>query len=306
MDSLLEYRNCPSCGRDDFATIFDSNMEEDDLQKDIKTVYMLWGEAHGRHVKCRNCHLIYVNPIEKTSKINADYSKMGNTDAPIIRQPRLTATESQVRLIKRYGNGTHLLDIGCGEGFFLFNASKAGYTTKGVELSQHAATYAREEFGLDVEGKPFEKMHLPEDYFDVVTMWQVLEHLPYPMATLKEIHRILKPGGLLATSTPDIEGIMARILRRKWWNLRRLHINQFTAKTLADILTRAGFKNVFSTSYREYVSLSMLVIPLLKRLKVYEQTRGVFHPDSSSGKIMNKLTLAYSSTLDNCTVIGFK
>jgi 2-polyprenyl-3-methyl-5-hydroxy-6-metoxy-1,4-benzoquinol methylase len=306
MDSPFEYRSCPNCGRDDFTVIFDSNMGENDLQKGIKTVYMLWGEVHGRHVKCKNCHLIYVNPIEKTSKINGDYSKMGNTDAPIIREPRLSATESQVGLIKRYGNGTHLLDIGCGEGFFLLNASKAGYTTKGVELSQDAAAYARKEFSLDVEGKSFEEMQLPENYFDVVTMWQVLEHLPYPLATIKEVHRILKPGGLLATSTPDIESIPAKIFRRKWWNLRRLHINQFTAKTLTDMLNHAGFKNVFSTGYKEYISLSMLIIPLLKHLKMYERTKGLFHPSSTSGKIMNKLILVYPSRLDNCTVIGFK
>ena len=286
--------------------IFDSNIGEADLQKGIKTAYMLWGETHGRHVKCKNCHLIYVNPIEKASKINSDYSKMGNPDAPIIRESRLRAAKSQLGLIKNYKNGTTLLDVGCGEGFFLFNASKAGYTTKGIEISQDAAEYARREFGLNVEAKPFKELQFPENYFDVVTLWQVLEHVPYPFMVLKEVHRILKPGGLLATSTPDIEGIMAKIFRRKWWNLRRLHINQFTAKTLADMLNRAGFKNVFSTKYKEYISISMLVIPVLKYLKVYELTKGLFNPSSTSGKIMNKLTFAYSSRLDNCTVIGFK
>ncbi len=306
MDSPFEYRNCPNCGRDDFTEIFDSNMGEADLQKGIKTVYMLWGGTHGRHVKCKNCHLIYVNPIEKASKINGDYSKMGNPDAPIIRESRLRAAKSQLGLIKNYKNGTTLLDVGCGEGFFLFNASKAGYTAKGIDISQDAAEYARREFGLNVEAKPFKELQFPENYFDVVTLWQVLEHVPYPLMVLKEVHRILKPGGLLATSTPDIEGIMAKIFRRKWWNLRRLHINQFTAKTLADMLNRAGFKNVFSTKYKEYICISMLVIPVLKYLKVYELTKGLFNPSSTSGKIMNKLTFAYSSRLDNCTVIGFK
>jgi len=306
MDSPFEYRNCPNCGRDDFTVIFDSNMGEADLQKGIKTVYMLWGETHGRYVKCKNCHLIYVNPIEKASKINGDYSKMGNTDAPIIRGSRLRAAKSQLGLLKKYKSGTTILDIGCGEGFFLFNASKAGYTTKGIEISQDAAEYARREFGLDVEAKPFEELHFPENYFDVVTLWQVLEHVPYPLIVLKEVHRILKPEGLLATSTPDIEGILAKIFRRKWWNLRSLHINQYTAKTLTDMLDRAGFKNVFSTRYKEYISISMLVIPLLKHLKIYERAKGPFYPSSTLGKIMNKLTLAYPSRLDNCTVIGFK
>lgn len=286
--------------------IFDSDMREDDLQEGIKTVYMLWGKAHGRHVKCKNCQLIYVNPIEKADKINGDYSKMGNTDVPIIRGSRLRAGKSQSGLIKKYKSGTTLLDIGCGEGFFLSNVSQAGYTGKGIEISQNAAAYARKEFGLDVEATSFEELRFPENYFDVITLWQVLEHVPYPLMVLKEVHRILKPGGLLATSTPNIEGILAKIFRRRWWNIRRLHINQFTTKTLTDMLNRAGFKNVFSTGYKEYISLSMLVIPLLKHSEIYERAKDVFHRNSTSGKIMNKLILVYPSRLDSCTVIGFK
>ena len=307
MDSPpFEYRNCPNCGWDDTTVIIDSNMREADFQKGIKTVYMLWENIHGRYVKCKNCHLIYANPIEKASKINGDYSKMGNNDAPIIRGSRLRAAKSQLGLIRKHKSGKTLLDIGCGEGFFLFNATKAGYTTKGIEISQDAAEYAGREFDLDVEAKPFAELQFPENYFDVVTLWQVLEHVPYPFIVLKEVHRILKPEGLLAISTPDIEGILAKIFRRKWWNLRRLHINQFTTKTLTDMLKRAGFKNVFSTTYKEYISISMLIIPLLKHLKIYERARGLFYPSSTVGKIMNKLTLAYSSRLDTCTVIGFK
>ncbi len=306
MDSPFEYRNCPNCGWDDATVMIDSNMGEADLKKGIKTVYMLWENTHGRYVKCKNCHLIYANPTEKASKINGDYSKMGNNDAPIIRGSRLRAAKSQLGLIRKHKDGKTLLDIGCGEGFFLFNATKAGYTTKGIEISQDAAEYAEREFGLDVEAKPFEELQFPDNYFDVVTLWQVLEHVPYPLIVLKEVRRILKPEGLLATSTPDIESILAKIFRRRWWNLRRLHINQFTTRTLTDMLKRAGFNNVFSTRYREYISISMLVIPLLKHLKMYERSKDQFNPGSTSGKIMNKLTLVYSSGLGNCTVIGFK
>ena len=92
-------------------------------------------------------------------------------DAAIIKESRLRAAESQVELVKKYKEGTRLLDVGCGEGFFLFNASKAGYTTKGIEISQDAAEYAIREFGLDVEAKPFEELRFPENHFDVVTLW---------------------------------------------------------------------------------------------------------------------------------------
>jgi 2-polyprenyl-3-methyl-5-hydroxy-6-metoxy-1,4-benzoquinol methylase len=198
------------------------------------------------------------------------------------------------------------LDVGCGEGFFLSNASKAGYTAKGIEIAQDAAAYARREFGLEIEAKPFEELRFAENYFDVVTLWQVLEHVPYPLMILKEVHRVLNPGGMLVITTPDIESILAKIFRRKWWNVRMLHINQFTTKTLTNILKNSGFRNISSGSYKESISLLVLFIPILKYMKLYKPLRNLFSLNFTLGKIMNKIVLTYSSTLDNCTVIGFK
>ena len=306
MDSLFEHRNCPNCGENDFEVLFDSNIKRGDLQGGIDTVYMLPGGKYGRHVKCRKCQLVYVNPIEKASRINDNYSEMENIDASIIRRSRLLATKSQVKLIKRYKSNTKLLDIGCGEGFFLFNASKAGYVTKGVELSRDAARYARKEFGMDVEAKPLEELQLVENHFDVVTLWVVLEHVPYPLPLLKEVHRMLKPGGLLAVSTPNVGSMLAKILGKRWWEIRRVHINQFTTKTLMDILLNAEFKNVSSVCYRETISLLYLFTPILKYLKVYEKVKTLLYPDSILGKIMNTIMVTYPSKLNYSTVIGFK
>jgi 2-polyprenyl-3-methyl-5-hydroxy-6-metoxy-1,4-benzoquinol methylase len=306
VNSLFEYRNCPGCGQNDFEVLFDSNMKAADFRKAAETVYMIPGKEWGRHVRCRSCQLIYVNPIEKAGKINEAYSQRKSVDASIIRKGRLTVSASQVGLIRQYKNGTYLLDIGCGEGFFLFNAARAGYATKGVELSQDAAEYARREFGLDVEAQLFEELRFPDDHFDVITLWQVLEHVPYPLMILKKAHRILKPGGLLALSTPNIQGVPARILGRRWWNIRRLHINQFTTKTLTTVLENAGFKDISSVSYKESISLLVLFIPILKYIKLYEPLRGLFGPGSILGRAMNKMMLTYSSRLDNCTMIGFK
>jgi 2-polyprenyl-3-methyl-5-hydroxy-6-metoxy-1,4-benzoquinol methylase len=306
MDSHFEYRNCPGCGRNDFQVLFESNLGDRHSRGATETIYMLWGERRGRHVRCRNCHLIYVNPIENRRSISEAYSQMKTVDAAIIRESRLRATESQVKLVKKHNDGAHLLDIGCGEGFFLFNASRLGYATKGVELSEDAAAYARREFGLDVETRAFEELQLPENHFDVVTLWQVLEHMLYPLTILREVHRILKPGGMLVITTPDIEGIPARILRKRWWCITRLHINQFTTKTLTNIVGNAGFKDISAVSYKESVSLLMLFIPLLKYLRLYKPLGNSFSLSSSLGRIMNKIVLTYPSTLDYCTVIGFK
>jgi len=306
MALLVEYRNCPNCGKNDFDVLFESNIEEGDLQGGIDTVYMLPGGKYGRHVKCRECHLVYVNPIEKASRINGNYSEMKNSDVSIVRANRLRATKAQVKLIRKYKSNMKLLDVGCGEGFFLFNASKAGYITRGVELSQDAAKYAKREFGLDVEVGLFEEMQFPENHFDVVTLWVVLEHVPYPLATLKETCRILKPGGMLAVSTPNIGGMLAKILRRRWWEIRRVHINQFTTGTLMDIVQNAGFKNVSSVCYRESISLLYLSIPMLKYLKIYGKVKTFRFSESTLGRIMDKMIVVHPSKLNYSTVIGFK
>jgi 2-polyprenyl-3-methyl-5-hydroxy-6-metoxy-1,4-benzoquinol methylase len=318
MDSPFEYRNCPSCGQNDFEVLFESNMKSDDFnvlfdysmeghdsQKGVEG-YLVPGKEWGRHVKCRNCQLIYMNPMEKISKTNEYYCKAKNNHAPTIRESYLKTAESQVRLIQKYASGTNLLDIGCAQGFFLFSASRAGYTAKGIEMSQDAAEYAIREFGLDVEAKPFEELRFAENRFDVVTLWQVLEHVPYPLMILKEVHRILKPGGLLVVSTPNIEGIPAKILRERWWDIKRLHINQFTTETLMDILQNSDFKNISSVSYRGFVSLSILLTMMLKYIDAYEQLKALFSPNYILGKILNKIMLIYSSRLNHCVVLGFK
>jgi 2-polyprenyl-3-methyl-5-hydroxy-6-metoxy-1,4-benzoquinol methylase len=318
MDLLFEYRNCPGCGQNDFEVLFESNMKPDDFNvlfdysmeghdsQESLEGYLVPGKQWGRHVKCKNCHLIYMNPIEKVSKTNEYYSRAKNNHAPTIRESYLKTAKSQLRLIQKYSSGTSLLDVGCAQGFFLFNASKAGYITKGIEISQDAAEYARREFDLDVEAKPFEELRLPENRFDVVTLWQVLEHVPYPLMILNEVHRILKPGGLLVVSTPNIEGIPAKVLRKRWWDIKRLHINQFTIKTLSDILRNAGFRNISSVSYRGFVSLSILLTMMLKYLDAYERLKALFNPDSILGKILNRIMLIYSSRLNHCVVLGFK
>jgi len=318
VDSPFEYRNCPSCGQNDFEVLFKSNMRPDDFdvlldysmeeyysQEGVEG-YLVPGKEWGRHVKCKNCHLIYMNPVEKVSKTNEYYFKAKNTHAPTIRESYLRTAQSQLRLIQKYASGTNLLDMGCAQGFFLFSASKAGYTTKGVEISQDAVAYARKEFDLDVEAKPFEELQFPGNHFDVVTLWQVLEHVPYPLMILKEVHRMLKPEGLLVVSTPNIEGIPAKILRKRWWDIKRLHINQFTTKTLTNILQNAGFKNISAVSYRGFVSLSILLTMTLRYLDAYERVKALFNPDHILGKIMDKIMLVYSSKLNYSTVIGFK
>ncbi len=306
LDSLLEYRNCPCCGQDDYEVVFESNMKTDDLRQRVETVYVIPSDKHGRHVRCRNCRLVYVNPIEKAGEIDESYHERSSADAAVVYDSRLSVAKSQIALIARCGPGQSLLDIGCGEGFFLSMAARSGYSVKGVDLSSDAAEYARKTFRVDVEASSLEEMQFAENSFDVATLWQVLEHVPYPLELLKEVNRILRPRGLLIVSTPDFEGAPARVLGTRWWDITRLHINHFTDETLTAILQKAQFRHTSCVSYKGYISMLMVLIHALKLVRLHRFLRRFLQPDTALARAMTRVVLPYPARLNYTTVVSFK
>jgi SAM-dependent methyltransferase len=139
-----------------------------------------------------------------------------------------------------------LLDVGAATGFFVEQARAVGWDATGVEPSEWAAEYARNELGVDVQTGTLESMQFPDGAFDVVTLWEVIEHLQDPRLTLAEIRRILRPGGRLVLSTPDAGSRAARLSGRRWLGWRKVpeHLFFFDRANLDRLLGRAGFKPV--------------------------------------------------------------
>jgi len=135
-----------------------------------------------------------------------------------------------------------LLDVGCAFGRFLLLAGKAGWQPLGVELSAPAAKIARES-GLEVIGGTLQTADLPDASVDAVTLWEVIEHVRSPLDELGQIARILKPGGVIALSTPNAASLRARQEGPDWYgyHVSREHLLFFTPKTLASALKSAGF-----------------------------------------------------------------
>jgi SAM-dependent methyltransferase len=145
------------------------------------------------------------------------------------------------RLLSLVPAGGRLLEIGCACGFLLVAARERGFSVRGVEMSAWASRHARETYGLDVQTGTLEGAGIPAASVDVVVMADVIEHLRDPRATLREIHRVLVPGGRALLLTPDIGSLTARLAGPRWWGLLDDHYFYFSRRTLRHLLEAEGF-----------------------------------------------------------------
>jgi 2-polyprenyl-3-methyl-5-hydroxy-6-metoxy-1,4-benzoquinol methylase len=205
------------------------------------------------------------------------------------RHVRTKIFREKLKLIKPYiPPRGRLLDIGCAAGFFLQLMNDIGYETYGVEISEHAAHYAQQEMGLDVFRGDLSEADFQRDFFDVITMWDVLEHLPDFLSALKECNRILDRQGRLIIETVNADSLLARILGRRWPLFAPpYHLSYFNKESLRKALELSGFTitktipiQTYALTFRGSKPLKYFTNPFLR---------------SSLGRLLDDVVLVVSS-----------
>lgn len=194
-------------------------------------------EDEFRVVMCRRCRLAYVNPRPAEADIGKFY---GEGYDPFVRRPRdareveaLCAGKAPLVEGRRPGK---LLDVGCAAGEFLQFMKGRGWEVRGVEKSPSAPDW----FQLGICRGELAAAGFPGDEFDLATMFEVIEHVYDPLAVLKDIHRVVKPGGELVVTTTNIRSIPTRFM--KYDDVPR-HLTLFSQATLTAMLEQAGFRD---------------------------------------------------------------
>jgi 2-polyprenyl-3-methyl-5-hydroxy-6-metoxy-1,4-benzoquinol methylase len=226
----LELRNCPICNKNNFVFLFKKN--------------------GGNYVRCKNksCQLVYLNPCFKDVHLESYYKKMGIAQSITVKDESLF-----YRKIYSYGitninkfikpkKEINILDLGCSTGFFLDIAKEKGWKTFGIELNEKEIDIAKRNH--NVKNINLHEVQEKLNYkFNVITMWDVIEHVKNPHDLLKTIKKSLKPGGLFFFQTPNVNSLAARILQEKCNVFDGIeHVNLFNENNIYTIAKKNKFK----------------------------------------------------------------
>lgn len=252
--------NCNFCGHESDQILYSLR----DWQTEHNVTFTL--------VRCPNCGLLYLNPQPSWEELVPYYpdhyrpyvlpDKKGRNS--FFARIKSSGWRRRRKVIEGKIPGGRLLDVGCATGEFLAEMETSNkWECYGVEPVPYAAAIARQNTHASIFDGTLFDANYPKDFFDIVTLWDVLEHISDPLRTLREIRRILKPGGILIMCVPDPESITGRWFGPNWIGLDApRHLHDFPKSTLVKRLQLENFRNVTTTylSSDHYIFMGSLAI----------------------------------------------
>ena len=205
-------------------------------------------------VRCRLCDLAFIADPPAPAALTAMYQAQADYHTEL-HDPQSAAfarmdqvADQHLAFTRRYASQGRLIDIGCSTGLFLDKAGQAGFDVQGAEFSEASAQFARHHFGIEVTDGDIHAVDGPAERFDLLTMFDVIEHVRDPARDIAAANRLLRPGGLYILSTPNIDGLFpkasqpfARMLGHWPHPEPPWHLYQFSVTTLSAMLEKHGF-----------------------------------------------------------------
>jgi len=258
---VMEHIRCNLCGADDYRVRIPSTL---DRHKHADwSAYACTNGGYGYHgpiVACKQCGFVYADPRPHSTEVLDIYEAVQDPLYVEEREGRMLTFEHHLRPMERFAgpaDGRRLLDVGAHTGVFVDIATRHGWDAWGVEPSTWAVEQARAQ-GLQMHLGTLENVTFSAPDFSVVTMWDVIEHVPDPFSTLQAAWRALEPGGLLVVHTMDIDSLFSRLMGRRWPWYMEMHLFYFSRRTLATMLDKAGFRVLWMGAQGRYLQAGYL------------------------------------------------
>lgn len=238
-------------------------------------INLLYPVAEGKLVSCTNCSSIFFTPQPTSEELALFYNS--NTYRKDYENSCMAgqkfAEERYDRLCKIISysvpsllskSDKQFLDIGCAVGDLLYVAQQNGWHVTGTELSPQSVEKANHRLNNKVLAGDILSLDLPDNFYDLITIYHVIEHLLDPIETLVKIRHLLKPGGIAFIETPNIASLGAKIRGKNWSHIiPPEHLIYFQPSSLRFALEKAGFQNfkVFTNSPPVVDSVSNWIEP---------------------------------------------
>jgi len=224
----------------------------------------LYGAASGMPgtqylVTCSECGMIFENPRYSSEIIIKGYMASQESGHDSQYSMRVYSFYRALKKNTKFlpSPGAKVLDIGTAGGAFLDAAHRYGYVAFGMEPS--ADLVARGKLrGLQIEQGTIENHNFEHGSFDMVCLWDVIEHLPDPKAALTKIKELLKPDGILLINFPDIGTTQAKLAGKRFWWILSVHLHHFTRKSIKNICSRTGFEVLHFEKYWQTLEFGYL------------------------------------------------
>ena len=213
-------------------------------QQDISLLYV---KDDYRIVRCNTCNVQLRVPQpshEELRKIYANYYhpwKVENDVAEIIQLSKTKTFERRLHEIQNYVRRGKILDVGCAAGYFLESAKNEGFEPYGVELSESFFKETHHKLGDSIYRGTIEDIPCENNFFDVITMFDLLEHVKDPISTLRRCRKILMPNGIIAAVLPNTSSLTAKLMRKNWMHYKKEHLFYFSKKTISALLKQESF-----------------------------------------------------------------
>jgi SAM-dependent methyltransferase len=234
---------CPACHGSEIELYLDGDDSEISLESVGSSRTLL---SHGRVLRCTACGLAYRSFRPTNHQLSLLYRVADDSTYEAEKPNRVRTAKRHQRIIEKHVRGTgSVLDVGCASGVFLRLMRESGWRVIGVEPSETQFLRATQTLGGDanIQQCVLQEASLQGD-LDLITMWDVLEHVTHPPELLALAAGLLRPGGCLALNVPRIDSPAARLLGRHWPVLLAEHLNYFTVPSLRACGEAAGLRLV--------------------------------------------------------------
>lgn len=262
---LLRNLDCTTCGSKDFIVRYEARLP--DMENIDFSARRPGQHYHPRIVECRGCGQIYSNPFFTDQVIVDLYRQAKYIDEPQLNNMSADyVREFEAALGDRPKYDMRILEVGCATGFFLHALYRKGYRhLQGIEPGEAAVSFAPKEIQPFVRNDFFYPDSFPDESFDVVCCFQVMDHMPEPATFMQVVHKVLAKDGLFLTINHDIRAPIARLLGEKSPMFDIEHIYLFDRSTIRKLFVNARFDvldcRALHNSYTLEYALKMFPLP---------------------------------------------